>query len=148
MKRFYGSLRPFMLFLLVAICAVSIHADRILYNYDASGNRVLSTREITFRSDSLAQDSDRLPRHHELSLNRITVYPNPTEGRLGVEITGPESLTGASITVYSSSGSVIYNDQEIEEMNEIDLTSYPNGIYILIISMPNDEVSSWKIIKI
>lgn len=132
----------------VAICAVSIHADRILYNYDASGNRVLSSREIIYRTDSLAQDSDRLPRHHELSLYKITVYPNPTEGNLGVEIRGAESLSGASITIYASSGAIVYQDNVLELMNEIDLTSYPNGIYIMIIRLSDDKVSSWKIIKI
>lgn len=133
---------------LVVNCAVSIHADRILYNYDASGNRVLSHREITFRTDSLAQDSDRLPRHHELSLHKITIHPNPTEGRICVEITGTESLTGASITIYAPSGSVVYQDNELDVLNEIDLTQCPNGVYILIIRLSNAEASNWKIIKI
>lgn len=148
MKRFHSSLRPFLLILSVAICAVSIHADRILYTYDASGNRVQSNREIIIRSDSLAQDSDRLPRHHELSLHKITIHPNPTYGKLGVEITGTESLAGASITIYSPSGSIVYQDNELDVVNEIDLTQCPNGVYILIIRMANGEASNWKIIKI
>jgi hypothetical protein len=124
------------------------YADRIQYTYDASGNRIYSSRANRNRTDSLAQDSDRLPRHHELSLHKITIHPNPTYGKLAVEITGTESLTGASITIYSPSGSIVYQDNELDVVNEIDLTQCPNGVYILIIRMANGEASNSKIIKI
>lgn len=148
MKRMNRLLQPIVISLLLCLCAGMAYADRIQYTYDASGNRIYSSRANRNRTDSLAQDSDRLPRHHELSLHKITIHPNPTYGKLGVEITGTESLSGASITIYASSGAIVYQDHELEPMNEIDLTSCPNGIYIMIIRLSDGEVSSWKIIKI
>lgn len=148
MKRMNRLLQPIVISLLLCLCAGMAYADRIQYTYDASGNRIYSSRANRNRTDSLAQDSDRLPRHHELSLHKITIYPNPTYGKLGVEITGTESLTGASITIYSPSGSIVYQDNELDVVNEIDLTQCPNGVYILIIRMANGEASNWKIIKI
>lgn len=131
---------------LLSLGMAEAHADRIFYYYDASGNRTYSQKEIIIRGN-LPKDGDRAPIHHELSLHRITIYPNPTDGCLSVEITGEGTLEGASITIYSSTGSIIYLDSSIDEMNEIDLTQCQNGIYLLMIRI-DGEISSRKIIKI
>lgn len=144
MKRTYHFIRWMICTLLLCAFVNTINADRIVYNYDASGNRT-SSREIIFRGGN-SQDNDSVPRRHDLSLCRITIYPNPTEGQLRVEITGSVSFDGASITIYNASGSVIYNDSELDTVNDIDLTLCPNGIYLLIIRI-DGETSSWKIIK-
>ncbi|MBR5706918.1 MAG: T9SS type A sorting domain-containing protein [Bacteroidaceae bacterium] len=132
--------------LLVCICSNTVHADRILFTYDASGNRVYSEKEILIRGDE-SQDDDKKPRHQDLSLCHITIHPNPTEGQLSVEIIGAESFDGASITIYSASGSIVYYDNSLDNENEIDLTPCPRGIYLLIIRI-GGETSSWKIVRI
>lgn len=148
MKRAGKKTRLIVISFFLFLSTVSIHADRIQYTYDASGNRISSNKEVfLFRSDSLYQEQERSPRHQNLSLHRITIYPNPTDGRLSVEITGEGSLEGASITIYSSTGSIIYYDSNLDEMNDIDLTPCSNGIYLLMIRI-DGETSSWKIIKI
>lgn len=137
-------LRLFFSFLLLTIGGV-IHADRYVFTYDASGNRDYCEKEFLIRGNE-SQDSDRRPRRQDLSLCHITIYPNPTEGQLRVEITGAETLEGASITIYSSAGTVLYYNNELELVNDLDLTPCPRGIYLLIIRM-GSETSSWKIIK-
>lgn len=137
-------MRSFAISLLLCLCSSNSFADRIVYSYDASGNRT-SSREIIFRGGN-SQDNDSVPRRHDLSLCRITIYPNPTEGQLRVEITGTESFDGASITIYNASGTVVYQDSELDAVNDIDITQCPNGIYLLIIRI-DGETSSWKIIK-
>lgn len=146
MKRMNHVLRPVVISLLLCLCVSSARADRYVFYYDASGNRVYCEKEILIRGDE-SQDSDRKPRRQDLSLCHITIYPNPTEGQLRVEITGAESLEGTSITIYSASGSVIYYNNTIDFVNDMDLTPCPNGIYLLMIRMGGDT-SSWKIIKI
>ncbi|MBO7111411.1 MAG: T9SS type A sorting domain-containing protein [Bacteroidaceae bacterium] len=142
-----GIKRTFLPFILLFfICFESAKADRIIFTYDASGNRIYSEKEILIRGDE-SQNRDKKPRLQDLSLFHITIYPNPTQGQLRVEITGAESLEGASITIYSSSGSVIYYDNALDTVNDMDLTPCPNGIYLLMIRM-GGETSSWKIIKI
>lgn len=132
------------LFLLLCFCATYVYADRIVYTYDASGNRT-SSREIVFRGQG-SEDNDSTPRRDNLSLRHITIYPNPTDGELKVEITGGESFEGSSITIYGASGTVVYYNDEIGTLNNIDLTQYPKGIYLMIIRI-DGETSSWKIIK-
>ena len=129
------------------LSTVSIHADRILYTYDASGNRTYSQKEVLFRGDGQIQEQDTMPRRHDLGLRRITIYPNPTEGRLRVEITGDGELDGASIAIYGATGSIVYYDNEVEAVNNIDITPCTNGIYLLIIRV-DGETSSWKLVKI
>lgn len=137
-------LRPIAIILFL-LCISNAFADRIVYTYDASGNRT-SSREIVFRGQG-SEDNDSEPRRDNLSLRRVTIYPNPTEGELRVEITGDDTFEGSSITIYGASGSIVYYDNEIGSINDIDLTQYPRGIYMMIIRIDGDT-SSWKIIKI
>lgn len=137
--------RLFFSFILLAVGGF-IHADRYVFSYDASGNRVYCEKEILIRGDE-SQDKDRRPRSQDLTLCHVTIYPNPTQGQLRVEITGAETLEGASITIYSSSGSVIYYDNNLNYINDIDLSPCSKGIYLLMIRI-GGETSSWKIIKI
>ena len=136
------------LFCTFLLCAFynAVYADRILYNYDASGNRTRSRKEIILRGEFCHED-DSLPQRQNLSLHRITIYPNPTEGELRVEITGSDSFEGASITIYSVSGLIVYYKADLDTVNDINLTSCPKGIYMLVIRV-DGESCIWKIIKI
>ena len=146
MKRNNRLLLPIAFYLLSCLCALNAFADRILFTYDASGNRVYSEKEILIRGDE-SQDDDKKPRHQDLSLCHITIHPNPTDGQLSVVIIGAESFEGSSITIYSASGSIVYYDNSLDYENEIDLTPCPRGIYLLIIRI-GGETSSWKIVRI
>ena len=132
--------------LILLLCLTDVHADRIVYSYDSSGNRLTRHKEIVIRR-AQQRLSDEIPRKEDLSQRQITIYPNPTEGLIRVEISGDESFEGASITIYDSSGKIVYYDNELEVNNDIDLTTSPNGIYLLIIRI-DGETSSWKISKI
>ena len=144
MKRILLYLYLILLLSILNICELS--ADRYVFTYDASGNRVYCEKEILIRGDE-SQNKDRRPRSQDLTLCHVTIYPNPTQGQLRVEITGAETLEGASITIYSSSGFVIYYDNELNFLHDIDLTPCSKGIYLLMIRI-GGETSSWKIIKI
>ncbi len=130
----------------LGMCATAVYADRILYTYDPSGNRTQAHKEITLRGQGDSDDSDLELRRESLSLHRITIYPNPTQGRFSVEITGDGYLEGASITIYGMRGNVVYSNAEPEVENNIDLSECSNGVYLLIIKV-DGEVSTWKIIK-
>lgn len=146
MKKTDRTLRFIVLIFFLFLFTVNINADRVQYTYDASGNRTYSQKEIIIRGNQ-SKEGDHDPRYQDLSLHRITIFPNPTDGRFSVEITGNGTLEGASITLYGASGSIVYYDDEVESVNEIDITLFANGIYLLIIRV-DGKTSSWKIIKI
>lgn len=146
MKRTYHFIRWMICTLLLCAFVNSVYADRVVYTYDSSGNRTRARKEIVLRSEG-SQEEDSLPQRQNLSLRHVTIYPNPTKGRLRVEITGGGSFEGASLTVYSISGSIVCNLSELDAVNDIDLSQCPNGMYMLVIRV-DGESSSWKIIKI
>ena len=139
-------LRLTVISLFLSIISISLFADRVVYTYDASGNMTHSQRQISLRDAENGSDQDTIPLRESLSSHRITIYPNPTKGQFSVEITGSAIPDNSSISIYSLQGSVIYQNAEPDILNEIDLSSQPNGIYMLRITI-DSETSTWKIIK-
>lgn len=146
MKTVNRVLRPIAISLLLCIAAVSARADGIQYTYDASGNRT-TLRLITLRGGDDGSRRDADPLRHNLTLRRITIYPNPTHGQFSVEIGNADTMENASITIYSATGSIIYYNDEPRDCNDIDLSLHGNGMYLLVIRV-DGETSTWKIIKI
>ena len=138
--------RLFVISLFTSVFSVNAYADRVVYSYDASGNRIQSQKQIRLRDAENGSDQDTIPLRESLSSHRITIYPNPTKGQFSVEITGSAIPDNSSISIYNLQGSVIYQNDEPDILNEIDLSSQPNGIYMLRITI-DSETSTWKIIK-
>ena len=53
----------------------------------------------------------------------ITVYPNPTDGRLFIQTVQP-----IAVSVYDAAGRLVHNTIT---GSEIDLSAYPAGFYLL-----------------
>ena len=127
----------------------SVRADRIVYSYDNSGNRILRQKEIVYRTRSVVDGESEDPEEYSDTLsvyNKVTVYPNPTEGLLKIDITGMERVGRSSLSAYSQSGQLLMNVSPLSDSNEIDLTGYPSAVYYFIIVL-DDKTSTWKIIK-
>ena len=127
----------------------SIRADRIVYGYDNSGNRILRQKEIVYRTRSVVDGESEDPEEYSDTLsvyNKVTVYPNPTEGLLRIDITGMERVVRSSLSAYSQSGQLLMGVSPLSDSNEIDLTGYPSAVYYFVIAI-DDKTSTWKIIK-
>ena len=146
MKQMNRVIRSIIFSLLLLMTGTIAQADSISYSYDANGNRVTLLNNGMNRSNP-TDETERKPSSESLGQHRITIYPNPTDGRISVEITGTGSLEESAITVYGIMGNMVYNDSEIDVENEIDLTTCPDGMYILVIKIGSD-IGIWKIIKI
>jgi len=74
----------------------------------------------------------------------LSVYPNPTKDWITVESTGEIK----SIELFSITGAKVYSKKDISNSasNEVDLSQFQNGIYILVV---NDGVKrhTMKVIK-
>ena len=70
-------LRLFVISLFISVIAVKAYADRVVYSYDASGNRIQSQKQIRLRDAENGSDQDTIPLRESLSSHRITIYPNP-----------------------------------------------------------------------
>lgn len=125
------------------LLSFSGHAQRIGYSYDATGNMV--KREIIL-SRALPIESRAIAYSEMLSSKEVKIYPNPTDGRLKVEIAGLSDEDRCSLGVFSVSGICIVKVSDARISTDLDISAHPNGIYILNVNINGSE-SSWKIIK-
>lgn len=119
----------------------------IYFDYDAQGNRIQrwwaeleqlkSVESLPFAvSDSLSG----MPVLH------ATVYPNPTRGRLTVSLSEIPS-EGVSYCLYDQRGHVLEQGKCYEAPMVLDMESYTDGLYFLLLSADRSSVS-YKIVKL
>jgi hypothetical protein len=67
----------------------------------------------------------------QTAANAITVYPNPSNGRFSLQVNNPANniFYSGKVTIYNSSGAMVYRGLITVNKQEIDLTAYPIGIY-------------------
>ena len=139
--------RLLVLSLVFASLCGSAFADRIENHYDAAGNRLTSEKIIIFTRGSVNGNAPEEKMYQDsLASTRITIYPNPTEGDLKIDIAGVTDFESSSLMLYDMAGKVVCNITELSESNELDITSYANGMYIMVIKI-KEESTIWKIIK-
>ena len=76
----------------------------------------------------------------------ITVYPNPTTDYLMLEVGQPD-LKGMQYQILDLKGSVLENKNLSNDLERLDFSVFPNGIYLIIIKQENQVIKSFKIIK-
>lgn len=119
-------------------------AQTVSYGYDNAGNRV--RREIVMQTRASSKEETIPKLSEEMFGRKITISPNPTEGILTIEIGNLESVYNCKLEIYQISGSKLLSTRVQEEMTSLDISSYPNGMYILVITI-DGETTTWKIIK-
>ena len=80
----------------------------------------------------------------EEDLGTIAVFPNPTTSNFTVAIENPENFT--EIEIINLNGEVIYSTDNLSFNNEIDLSAYSAGIYVIRIHS-EEKVITEKITK-
>jgi len=136
--------------LLTVLVSVQAHAQTNYgFTYDACGNRltraVIQLKSAKIPSDTLTAKQAPNALFDKIGLQQTRIYPNPTKGLLRIEF--PElSKQDATIRLYSSSGKLIIQKPGASAGNEIDLSSYPMGFYIMTLQVGENK-KEWKIIK-
>ena len=81
----------------------------------------------SLRLDDISIDFDNAV--NNISTSAISVYPNPTNGKINV-VNTDKNVKDYSVIVYNSLGAVVFTQQFTNLSNEqIDLGSQPSGIY-------------------
>jgi len=75
--------------------------------------------------------------------NKVNIYPNPTTGILNVEL--PTNSKDVKISVIDITGKIIYETVANGTSTSIDLSSNPQGVYILKLQF-NEQTINQKII--
>lgn len=147
-----------ILLLLLAVAAVPCLAQQrgtVSFNYDENGNR--TARTISFAKSRGGSDTQGDPNAElatpmlasatdELAGLRLTLYPNPTEGRFSVGVGNAVEGTRLQAVLYTSAGTVVSCQALSGERIDFDLSGHAAGIYVLRIEA-GGEARIWKVIK-
>jgi hypothetical protein len=83
---------------------------------------------------------------HDLQLSNINVYPNPTTGMLTIDLSNITNNL-IKIGVINVTGQLVYMEkiENTKSTKKIDLSSYPKGIYFMLLKS-NNSITAKKII--
>jgi hypothetical protein len=124
----------------------------LVYEYDASGNRVKrsivpKTKSMSEKvsNDSISNDdfTDFTDRKDTLG---VKIYPNPTSGILDVEIANLQVTQKARLYLYANTGRLVKQVDKLYRRQSIDISDQPAGIYLLLI-MIDEKKAAYTIIK-
>ncbi len=83
---------------------------------------------------------------NEASANSISVYPNPTNGVVNINLTA-ELAKNASLEVYDALGKLVVKQILSNELNTINISNLENGIYVFKVLNNTNTVKIGKLIK-
>lgn len=135
-----------LLALILMLTAIKTNAQTVSYAYDSAGNCIERSILIGNKSVTIDEQDDYFV-EESIAETQMKIYPNPTKGMLRVDFgVVPENNT-ISIVIYDMQGRMVFSNRTDGDSSlPIDLTSRPNGIYIMKVRIGNKE-TSWKIIK-
>jgi len=126
----------------------------VYYGHDAAGNR--KVRSITLSETKSAKADTSSSRKvngskteifsDNLGDIKIVIYPNPTQGQLKLVLEGYQENANSGLYLYNLSGSLVKSKSPVKSSNELSLSGYPIGTYILKIVV-GDKKIEWRIIK-
>ena len=134
------------LFILLAAVIFQCNSQAISYDYDYAGNRISWKVVPLPPQQAKQQPTDSVVVEDILGERNILVYPNPTKGALGVEITGGDWDEDIWLILYNGQGVTLYHAKAQQGINPVDMTAYPKGWYILRV-LAGEKKKEFKVIK-
>ncbi len=76
------------------------------------------------------------------NLTRVTIYPNPSTGIFNIV-----SQQNVSVEIYDLLGKLVYNQSLVSGTNNIDISNFNAGVYLLKVTDANGNLETHKLIK-
>lgn len=129
-----------------SLIAQSETISEIKFTYDDAGNR--ETREIILY-DGGTKSAQVVPEdEEEIDFEKgLNVYPNPASHSIFVTL-NEEAMEEdrRMIIVFDNLGKQIHQTQAVQEVNQLDVSTWINGTYILKLIYGNRHIE-WIIVK-
>ena len=121
--------------------------DKILFSYDNAENQTLREICINCNVRTMAKSIKELNPEDLLEIDQISYYPNPVieELFLSWKLT-PEKIV-QKIEVFTIGGKSLQAYFPNSDQISIGFSSYPSGIYFVILNYNNGEAKTIKIVK-
>lgn len=138
---------------IILLTASHVFGQSVVFDYDLSGNRTERVIKMS-KSEEKSNENDSIPPPKSLPIEyfdhiadtEITIYPNPTQGRLTVKVANMPQETKGQIAIYDLNGRLVLRKDAMTSSNELDISVQPDGAYVMKIIL-GQESTSWKIIK-
>ena len=120
------------------------------YSYDAAGNRVLRQMLILVGRAENPSGSNMTQQtvNEEFNGLVISAYPNPSKGEITIEF--PEELLENGLVefqLHGADGSILKTGMFSETRNPLDISSFSNGSYTLLLFSKREEALYLRILK-
>lgn len=126
----------------------------LAFNFDEAGNQILKylifskNRSFSNENTISSKTVNNVEINHSISNleNKVQFYPNPTTGPIKIS----SLIRVDKIDIYSLSALSVKEKIKInfdKKGAQLNLESLPNGIYIISITLENNEIITKKIIK-
>jgi hypothetical protein len=137
---------------------VTLEAQKVVYDYDDSGNRIKRYKVVVTKSlaidtifdkterdstQNAAEESDPFEKEDAFE---VLVYPNPTHGMLEIELPELKTNQKTHLYLYSQTGILVKQAGQLQKRQSVDISNQSAGIYILRITV-DDKTVLRKIIK-
>ncbi len=132
--------------LMLFTASYNASAQNISFTYDNDGN-MESRYTVTLKS-SIPKQMKEIPLEDisvELADQKITIYPNPTQGEICVEIVPLNLEEESFIRLFDSLGHLLEAKKIVSERTYLEIFG-ASGVYLLNIHL-GENISKWKIIK-
>jgi lipoprotein-anchoring transpeptidase ErfK/SrfK len=131
----------------MSLCPALQAQNRVVFSYDAAGNRISRTIVLAPRSTPVAEEEEKQEVLTEMLADiKVKIYPNPTTGLVTVEISNLPKGETANIWLYAMAGQLIGTYKDAKNVIRVDISNRPAGVYVMKI-VAGKRQTEWKIIK-
>ena len=148
-----------IMLIVAAVPCLAQQRSTISFSYDANGNRIarsLSMKRVYDNPNPTADygaqaqtedNADYLASATDIfEAMEVGLYPNPTQDILNLSIENANESAVLSVVLTTLTGDILFDKKVVGVCESVDLTSYPAGIYYLILKTEKEQ-HSWKIVK-
>ena len=140
------SARKFVFLFVVSVFAPMNMMGRISFAYDAAGNRIKRELVITQKNIAPGKTAGVEENFYDLIGEKNVTFTSDASGIVQISISDFNDKDTGHVSVYSINGLSVLEREIIECRMNIDLSSSPQGIYILCVRI-NESQTTWKITK-
>lgn len=125
------------------------------YEYDNSGNRIKRDQPLTTKQAPKADfvvsdvelDTQSLAQAQQADLDRLRepfrakAYPNPTDGKLTVELPDLKDGENGQLRIFSQAGRLVLLQNKVQPAQTVDISNNPSGYYVLHVTVEGRRVT-------
>ena len=137
-----------IILLFLTVCTIAQTNEKIVYTYSSSGNRIQRKFDNVnpFRVGHKDSTSSAKEFQQIVKNEGISVYPNPTSGKVVLTINNFDSKETNTMSLLDAKGNIIITQPLTDRVSEMNIAELRSGIYLIQL-IKNDKMLYYKLVK-